>query len=381
MKGNAAMATKAGGPAPRLSDVEAALAHHFDLAVAEEWDNVGLICGDPAQPIRRVLLTIDLTAEVLSEASALRCDLIAAYHPPIFRPISRVVAGDPGGELIFEAIRRKMAVYSLHTVLDVVEGGTSDVLADALGLVERRPLQMRKPAPGRFKLVTFVPASDLAGVSAAVFEAGAGQIGDYSSCSYHLAGKGTFLGGEATSPAIGRRGKLEEVDEYRFETVVDGPSLANVVAALRRAHSYEEPAFDVYPLVDAPPGGIGRIGRLARPASAAAVVRRIKKSLGVEKVLLAGPVDREVRTAACTPGSAGELLDDAIRAGCDLYLTGELRHHAALAAQRAGVTVVCVGHSNSERPALGALAGRFTELLPGLTCHLSKKDADPFVVI
>lgn len=375
------MATSKLGHAPTLADVDKALSRHFSPALAEPWDNVGLICGDRRQRIHRALLAIDLTPQVLSEAAALRCDLVMAYHPPIFKPISRVATGEPAGELIYELVRRRIAVYSLHTILDVVEGGTSDVLADALGLVDRRPLQVRKPAPGRFKLVTFVPAADLDAVSQAVFGAGAGHIGDYSCCGYRLAGQGTFLGGESTSPTAGRKGTLEQVDEYRLETVVDAGSLAAVVAAMRRAHSYEEPALDIYPLVDPPAGGIGRVGRLGEPAPVAAVIARIKDALGVKHVWAAGPRQGVVRSAACGPGSAGDLLEAAIAAGCDLYLTGELRHHAALAAERAGMTVVCVGHSNSERPAMKALCATLTKLLPGVSCRVSRKDADPFVVM
>jgi dinuclear metal center YbgI/SA1388 family protein len=368
-------------PKLTLADCEQAMQDRFDLRLAEDWDNVGCICGDPAQPVRRALLTIDVTKAVLAEASSLRCDLIVAYHPTIFSPIRRVVAGDGASGLVHEAISRRLAIFSLHTVLDLVDGGTSDVLADAIGLTERRPLQVRSPEPGRFKVVTFVPAESQDRVSQVMFAAGAGQIGKYSSCSFRAPGHGSFLGGPSASPAIGQRGQLEQVEEWRLETVVDSPDLQSVIEALREVHPYEEPAYDVYPLVRPSAGGIGRIGRLSRPATARRIVSRIKRALGVPRVLAAGLLDKMVRTAACSPGSAGDLLYEAIRSGCDLYLTGELRHHDALVADRDGIAIVCVGHSNSERPALTPLADVLHGILPSVSFGISRTDADPFVVI
>ncbi|MEL7239386.1 MAG: Nif3-like dinuclear metal center hexameric protein, partial [Planctomycetota bacterium] len=186
---------------------------------AEPWDNVGLLCGDPAAELTGVSLCIDLTREVVEEAVAAGASAVIAYHPPIFKDLRRLTPSDPAGMAAFHAVRVGLAVYSPHTALDVAEGGTNDVLADVLGLATRRPLQPVKPA-AIFKVVVYVPTGDVETVADTMHEAGAGHIGRYDRCSFRTPGTGTFRGDNTTSPTIGTAGQLEHVDEVRFETVV-----------------------------------------------------------------------------------------------------------------------------------------------------------------
>jgi dinuclear metal center YbgI/SA1388 family protein len=344
---------------------------------AEPWDNVGLLAGDPAQPVTRVLLTVDYTAEVAREGEQAGCDAVVAYHPPIFEGLKRITAGTP----VFDALRRGVALYSPHTALDVAHGGTNDVLADAVGLAERAPLRVAAGKDAQHKLVVFVPEAALERVSTALFDAGAGRIGNYSSCSFRSPGIGTFFGEEGANPAVGARGRLELSPEVRLETVVPVERLAAIVRALRDAHPYEEPAFDLVRLAAAPETvGLGRIGSLAAPTPRPEVFARIKAALGVERLLIAGPTEGPLRRIAVCAGAAGELVNDAIAGRAELYLTGELRHHDALKAARAGMTVVCTLHSNSERAALGRLAAMLVERLPGLDVVQSAADRDPFAI-
>jgi dinuclear metal center YbgI/SA1388 family protein len=361
----------------QLSELIRALEQIAPIDQAEAWDNVGLLVGDPQQQITAAMLAIDYTAEVAEEASALGCNAIVAYHPPIFDPIKRLTAGHP----IWQAIRQNVAIYSPHTALDVARGGTNDVLADILELKDRAPLRMTEPKSTQFKLVTFVPATALESVSRALFDAGAGNIGNYSSCSFQSNGTGTFFGNEGTSPAVGSAGQLQRVEEVRIETVVPIHRVWQVVAALRRSHPYEEPAFDLNQLAGAPTGiGMGRIGKLPSEVSADMLINRIKRELEIDRVLVAGDPARLVRRAAVCAGACGKLLDDVIAHKAEFYLTGEMRHHDALRAAAAGVTVVCALHSNSERPSLKRLRDRLVEDLPGLSVHLSRKDRDPFSI-
>src|SRR3954463_3393352 len=211
---------------------------------AESWDNVGLIAGDPEQPVSGVMLTIDYTPAVADEARAAKCDAIVAYHPPLFEAVKRVTSAG-STSLVFDAIRRGVALYSPHTALDVADGGTNDMLAAILELRERAPLKLAQTKANQYKLVTFVPKEALEKVSRALFDAGAGRIGKYSSCSFLTAGTGTFFGEEGTNPAVGQAGKLERSDEIRLETVVPIAKLETVIRALRQSHPYEEPAFDL----------------------------------------------------------------------------------------------------------------------------------------
>jgi dinuclear metal center YbgI/SA1388 family protein len=341
---------------------------------AASWDNVGLLVGDPAAELSRVLLTIDCTRAVLEEAKAGAAQAIVSYHPPIFAAQKRFVAGS----VAFEAARAGVAIHSPHTALDVAEGGTNDVLADVLGMRERAPLRPAGGNDAELKLVTFIPAAHVEAVSASLFAAGAGRIGRYSSCSFRASGTGTFFGEEGADPVVGLAGRLEHAPEVRVETVVPAGDVAAVVKALRATHPYEEPAFDLVRLAAGPQRrGLGLVGAID-PAGAHAVVDRVKAALGVEQVLVAGPLDREVRRAAVCAGSGGDLLDDAITLGAELFLTGELRHHDALRAAERGVTAVCTRHSISERAALAALEARLAALLPGVVVARSAVDRDPF---
>jgi dinuclear metal center YbgI/SA1388 family protein len=347
---------------------------------AESWDNVGLLVGDPGQSVSKAMLTIDYTPEVACEAAGETCDVVIAYHPPIFDALKRVIAGGASGA-VFDAVRRGLALYSPHTALDVAEGGTNDMLADAIALKERAPLRLAQTKATQYKLVTFVPEKDADRVSNALFEAGAGRIGKYSACSFRSAGTGTFFGEEGTNPAIGQSGRLERAEELRVETVVPISKVDVVIQALRASHPYEEPAFDLQTLAAPPEGlGMGRIGEFGSPVSRAELVERVKRELELSHVLVAGPTEGTANRAAVCAGACGNLLDDALSQKADVYVTGEMRHHDALKAAKAGMTVVCTLHSNSERAVLKRLQRRLAERLPALPMVLSRQDRDPFAV-
>ncbi|HEX8523703.1 MAG TPA: Nif3-like dinuclear metal center hexameric protein [Tepidisphaeraceae bacterium] len=360
----------------QLSRVVEALEEIAPTANAEEWDNVGLLVGDASQSVSKAILAIDYTPEVAAEAERLHCDLVVAYHPPIFSGLKRVTG--PG--VIYDAVRKGVAIYSPHTALDVADGGTNDMLADLLGLEDRRPLRLIQPKANTLKLVTFVPENDLERISEALFNAGAGIIGNYSQCSFRSPGTGTFFGEEGTDPAVGESGHLEKAHEIRIETVVAMNKVADVIAALRKAHPYEEPAFDLQQLAAAPTGlGQGRIGKVAG-TDRQALFAQIKRELELDRLLIAGPLRGPVNRAACCAGACGEFLNDALTQKCDLYLTGEIRHHDAIKAANAGMTVVCTLHSNSERRVLKRLGEKLKDKVGELEIVISALDRDPFAV-
>ena len=355
---------------------------------AQDWDNVGLLVGDAAANVRTIMLCVDLTAAVLAEAVDAKAQMVVAYHPVIFKPIGRVTAGD--SPVVYEAARRGVAVYSIHTAFDVVPGGTNDVLAAALGIVNARPLEQTS-APGQCKIVTFMPPDDLSRVANKAFAAGAGQIGNYYDCAFFSHGIGAFCGGVDTHPAIGRPGDHEMAEELRLEVIAPRAKVAAVCEAIRSVHTYETPAIDVYPLDDVPDDcGMGRVGPLARGASVRTLITRIKKATGLKKVLLARAAasglakskrNSRVTTASCGAGSCGKLFRKAIAAGATFYLTGEMRHHDLLAATGAGLNVVCLGHSNSERIAVRALADRLAAMPDKITISVSRRDRDPLEIV
>jgi len=366
----------------KVSEIIKAMEAIVPPSLAASWDNVGLLIGDPAAKAGKLLLCIDLTAAVLEEARAAGAGMVMAYHPPIFKPLSRLTP--EAAPAVYEATRRGVAVYSMHTALDAAVGGTHDALADAVGIGARSPLEptIRK---GQCKVVTFVPNEDLSRVAEATFSAGAGRISSYFDCAFFVHGIGAFCGGPGTHPRIGMTGRHEATEEMRLEVIAPLDKAAAVCAAIRSAHSYETPAIDVYPLEEFPDGcGMGRIGRLARPAGLATLTGRVKKAAGVQKALVAvsgGRAGKKISVAACCAGSCGELWKAAASAGAQVYVTGEMRHHDALAAAAAGMAVICLGHSHSERLALKSLAQRLRDGLPKLKVELSRQDRDPFEVV
>lgn len=366
----------------KVSEIAAAMESIAPLKYAMEWDNTGLLVGDGDSDVKRVMFCIDLTAAVLKEALRAKAQMVIAYHPVIFKGVKSITA--QSSPVLWAAVRAGVSVYCPHTALDAVTGGVNDALADAAGidLATVQPLEIRD-AGENVKVVVFVPAVDRDNVCEAAFSAGAGVIGDYECCSFAATGEGSFLPGENANPAIGSRGQRESVAELRIEMIAPRARLAEVCRAIRAAHSYEEPAIDIYPLADVPGEiGMGRIGRLEKEMTLALLIKRIKKCLGVERVLLAGGGDmqRVVKTAAVGAGSCGDMWKHA--AGrADVFITGEMRHHEALAASGAGVGVICVGHSNSERHALPLLAEKLSAKIHGVKMLMSQADRDPFVIV
>lgn len=350
---------------------------------AADWDNVGLLVGARHWKSGSVLLTIDLTDAVLHEAVETGARMIVAYHPPIFAPLARITDADPKQRIILEAARRGIAVYSPHTALDAAPDGINDWIAAGLGDGDVRALQpaMTLPESEQCKLVTFCPAETAERLRAALATVGAGRIGDYELCSFEMTGTGTFLGGSGTNPAVGRRGTLEHVDEVRLEMVCSEASLALAVTTLREFHPYEEPPVEIYRLRPRPQRGVGEGRRvvLDRKVTLADLVERVKRRLGVHglRVAVGDGGARRYRTIGLCAGAGGSLLDDALAQDCELFLTGEMRHHDILAAQAGGCTVVLAGHTNTERGYLKVLRKRLQKSLGTTEIHVSRKDADP----
>jgi len=356
-----------------VADVVAALHRIAPPELAEEWDNVGLLLGDPTRPCERVVVALEVDRAMLRRAARAGAQLVVSHHPPIFEPLSRVRADEPAGALALEAARLGVALAAAHTNLDVAPGGVNDVLAERLGL--RAPEPLAPAAAGaQAKLVVFAPPDHLAALLAALDEAGAGRIGRYRQCTFRAAGVGTFRGLEGARPAVGRVGRREEVRELRLEAVVPMALAARAAAAVRAAHPYDEPAVDIYPLERARPElGLGRCGALATPMGAGRLVARIKRRLRVDHVRVVGSVRRRVERAAVLGGAGGGHVADAVRAGCQLFLTGDVSHHQALEADAAGLVVVDAGHAATEAPVIPVLARRLRRRCPG--AHVSALSA------
>lgn len=346
-------------------------------ALAADWDNVGLLLGDRSAEVQRVLTCLTVTPESAAEAVETGAQLLISHHPVLFRAIKRLTTDTAEGRMLCGLIRAGVAVYSPHTAFDNTRGGINESLARRLGLVALEPLRQGE-GPRQCKVVVFVPDADLGKVSDALFAAGAGQIGQYSQCSFRLAGTGTFFGSEGSNPTVGEKGKHEEVSEWRLEVICPEGRVAAAVEALRRAHSYEEPAFDVYPLRPGRSGlGEGRVGRLPAQLTLEALARRVKETLGSGPVQVVGDPGRAVERVAIVCGAGGEMLGDAVRARADVFLTGEMRFHDYLSARARGLALCLPGHYATERFALEELADRLREQWPELEVTASRREQDP----
>jgi dinuclear metal center YbgI/SA1388 family protein len=344
---------------------------------AAEWDNVGLLLGDRAAEVRRLLTCLTVTPESAAEAVEARAELIVTHHPILFRPVQRLTTDTPEGRVLLPLARAGVAVYSPHTAFDNSSGGINDLLARRLGLADVAPLR-RSEGTRQCKVVVFVPDKDLARVSDALFAAGAGQIGQYSECSFRLAGTGTFFGSDATNPTVGQKGRREEVSEWRLEAVCPEENVDSVVAGMRRAHSYEEPAYDVYPLRPVPAQqGEGRLGRLPQPMALRQLAQLARTGLGAAAVQVVGDPERPVERVAITCGAGGALLGDGVRAGADVFLTGEVRFHDYLRARALGLALLLPGHYATERCGVEELARRLGQEWPDLEVWASRRECDP----
>ncbi|OBG96981.1 Nif3-like dinuclear metal center hexameric protein, partial [Mycobacterium sp. E3298] len=262
----------------RLADVIDALDEAYPPGLAESWDSVGLVCGDPDDALESVTVAVDATSAVVGEVPD--GGLLLAHHPLLMRGVDTVAASTPKGALVHRLIRTGRSLFTAHTNADSAAPGVSDALAEALGLAVEAPLEPRTAATDLDKWVVYVPRENSEAVQAAVFEAGAGHIGDYSHCSWSVSGIGQFLPHEGASPAVGSVGTVERVAEDRFEVVAPARIRGAVLAAMRAAHPYEEPAFDVFALVPAPgDAGLGRIGALPRPEPLRDFVSRVDAAL------------------------------------------------------------------------------------------------------
>jgi dinuclear metal center YbgI/SA1388 family protein len=378
----------------RVNELVRLMGQIAPLEYAEEWDRVGLLVGDGERELTGpVLLTIDLTERVLAEAIRTGSKAIIAYHPPIFEPLARVTDGTPRQRVVLRAIEAGMAVYSPHTALDAVPGGITDWLCEGLsggepgrikGDVRALTPHARLPMTQQVKIVTFIQPADVENIRNALASGGAGQIGHYQLCSFETRGTGTFVPGPGAAPTVGEAGQLERVEEVRLEMVCGKSALPLITELLRRFHPYEEPAIDVYELMPQPrrTAGAGRRLVLDRPTTVAELTQRLKGFLKRERMRYALPGDdRPVTRIGVVPGSGASLSRLARDEGCEVFVTGEMKHHEVLGALNAGMALILGNHTSTERGYLPRLAEQIQKLAPGLTAMVSEVDQDPLITV
>ncbi len=313
-------------------------------AYAMEGDKIGLQVGDLSRPVQNVMIALDVTEEVVDEAISLNTDLIIAHHPPIFRALTKITADNPAGRLMQKLIKHDISVYAAHTNLDVAKGGVNDLLSDALGLTDCEVLVPTYEDKLK-KLAVYVPTDHTEQVKTALGDAGAGAIGNYSHCSFTAQGQGVFKPEQDTNPFKGEPGKLETVDEARIETIYPQSIEKKVINALKKAHPYEEPAFDIYDVgQQGEQLGLGRIGKIEE-MTLADFAEHVKKRLDVKGVRVVGDLKAKVKKVAVLGGDGNKYYSHAIRKGADVYVTGDMYYHVAIDARELGLNIIDPGHN------------------------------------
>lgn len=353
--------------------------------LAEEWDNVGLLLGNPSQSVERVLVTLDCTQAVVDEAIAEKADLILAHHPLIFKPLKQVRSDLPAQKPIADLLRHNIMFYAAHTNLDSCALSGSVILAEMLGLQEQDYL-----LPGYkeqlFKVVVFVPQEYSLKVREAMAKAGAGCSGNYDTCFFQALGTGTFRPLPGAQPFIGQIGKTEEVGEARLETITTAHDLDRVIRAMLKAHPYEVPAYDILPTQNpGPQFGIGRIGSLPEEEPLGNIVEKINQFLGLNKIQVAGDLDKKIKKAAVSTGSGGSLIKKAAFKGAGVLIAGDISHHEALDALAEGMAIIDPGHYATEWFMVENLMNHLVKVMQAnkkpIEFKLSTINTNPFMIV
>jgi len=365
-----------------VRDVCAAVETLAPPGLAYPWDKAGLSIGDPEADVTALLVALTVTREALEAARTAGAEMIVSHHPLIWDPLPALRTDDPATRLCLDLAQAGIACYAAHSNLDVAPGGVNDVLADKVGLTNTAPL-LPAPQATQVKLVTFVPEDHVARVREAVCQAGAGVIGDYTHCTFSAPGTGTFVPGETAQPfnrpsADGRitrrKHEVNEAPERRFETLVLRARLNHVIDALLAAHPYEEPAYDVVGLENPAPGvGLGVRGELAAPTTLDAFARQVRTALDVAYVRIVGEPERVVRRVAVLGGAGGGEIPN-LPTDLDVYLTGDIKYHDALAARQRDLAIVDAGHAGTEKCVVPVLATRLERQLEAVRVVTFEED-------
>ncbi|MGE5447818.1 MAG: Nif3-like dinuclear metal center hexameric protein [Bacteroidales bacterium] len=345
------------------------------LAYQESYDNAGLIVGNANDEVSGILITLDITEEIIDEAIRKGLNLVISHHPIVFSGLKKLIGRNYVERSVIKAIRNNIAIYSAHTNLDGVFGGVNSKICEKLKLQNCR---MLVPMQGFLKkLVTFVPTEDAESVRTALFEAGAGHIGNYDSCSYNLTGQGSFKANEKANPYVGEKNKLHFEQEIRIETIFPKHLQHTVIDALLKAHPYEEVAYDIYPLDnDFALGGTGMIGELAEPADEHHFLQTIKETFHCQALKHTSLLGKPINKVAVCGGSGSSFLSKAMAQNADIYISADFKYHQFFDAEQK-IIIADIGHYESEQFTKEVFYELLTKKFPKFAVHLSEISTNP----
>ena len=359
----------------KLKDFCSYLDSAVPLAFQEEYDNSGLQVGSPESEISSAMITLDVTEEVIEEAIAQKCDLLVSHHPLIFNGIKGLTGKSYTERILLKAVRHDIAIYSSHTNLDRFSNGVSRKMAEKLGLED---IEILSPSKNRLlKLVTFIPESHIEEVRNALFEAGAGVVGNYDQCGFAALGTGSFRGNENTKPFTGEKGAIHFEKEIRFETILFSHLKDRVIMALLKVHPYEEVAYDLYALENRNVEvGLGCVGRFKVPLPEADFLKLIFSVFEAKGVRYSALTGKQITKVALCGGSGSSLIDLAINSGSDAFLTADVKYHDFFKAEKK-ILLADIGHFESEKFSREILKDLIIKKFPKFAVRFSETNTNP----
>ncbi len=359
----------------RIKDIIHSLEEWAPKALAESYDNVGLLVGDKNKEASGVLVSLDCTEAVVEEAIKLKCNLVVSHHPLLFKGLKKLTGSNYVERTVELAIKNNIALYAIHTNLDNVHDGVNKMISDKIGLLETKILAPKKGSLQ--KLEFLVPDSAADRVREAVFNAGGGRIGNYESCSFNTKGLGTFTPRAGAKPAVGEINKVQEEPETHVQVLVSDYMAEAVLEAMKKVHPYEEVAYFLSNIENRNQEiGSGMFGKLKAPMEAMDFVKMLKEAMGLKVVKCTELLSRKIETVAVCGGSGSFLLTDAIRNKADVFITSDFKYHEFFDAEGA-LVIVDIGHYESERFTIELIAEKISKNFRTFATHLTKVNTNP----
>ncbi len=345
---------------------------------AYEWDNVGLLVGDYESDVKRILLALDADEAVMNEAVEKEVDLIMTHHPFLFKGMKKINSSSYRGRAVMRLIKEDISLYSMHTNFDIARDGLNDALCEKMELQNVKDLSVTQ-SQKLVKIAVYVPKTHEGDIRKALATAGAGHIGNYDSCSFSTNGVGRFRPLEGSSPHIGQKNSICDVEEVKIESILPEEKLETVLREVFVLHPYEEVAYDVYELLNEGDSiGIGRIGELENDITLEEFSGKLKKDLCIEVLKIAGNPKMNVKKVAVVSGSGTEFIGEAVKRGAQVIVTGDVKYHQAQEALEKGIAVVDAGHYGSEKIFMDIMAEFLNGSIEGVDVLISNASSDVF---
>jgi dinuclear metal center YbgI/SA1388 family protein len=345
------------------------------VAYQESYDNAGLITGDPNTPVRGVMVCLDSTEDVVEDAIRNNCNLIIAHHPIIFGGLKKINGKNYIERTVIKAIKNDIAIYAIHTNLDNVFSGVNKMIAEKLGLINLKILSPKNNVLR--KLVTFCPVDHAEKLRSALFEAGAGGIGNYSDCSFNIAGEGTFRGNNLSNPVRGKKLVRHTEKEIRMEMIFESHKQRAILKSLFENHPYEEVAYDIYRLEnDFNLTGSGIIGELAENQDEMSFLKFVKSRLSTDCVRYTELLGKKIEKVAICGGSGSFMLTDAIKSGAQIFISADFKYHQFFDADKK-IVIADIGHFESEQFTMELIKSRIVEKFSTFAVRLTGVGTNP----